>query len=370
MARVNGAGRLAAALAAGAVAWAALRKSAVDQESASGGTAARGVSQDSSERLQGRGRGAERPGEIPTLGWRDILWRTYAQLGKDAVMLVAAGVTFYGLLSLFPAITALISIYGLFADPGTVIDQVEALSGVLPEEALGILAGQMERVAGQPTAGLGLGFAGGLAIALWSANNGMKAIVQAMNVAYNEEEKRGFFRLNAITLLFTLGAIAVVLLAVASIVVLPVVLGFVGLGDVAAMALRLARWPLLLLVIIVAVSLIYRYGPSRTRARWRWISPGSILASVIWVAASILFSWYVANFGTYNETYGSLGAVIAFMVWMWVSATIIIMGAELNAEIEHQTARDSTTGPVRPMGERGAMVADTLGQPVVKQGRA
>lgn len=315
-------------------------------------------------RFSGPGRAAESPRDIPVAGWKDILWRTYEQLGKDRVMLVAAGVTFYGLLALFPAITALISIYGLFADPDVVVDHVDALSGFLPEEALGLIGGQMERIAAQPTGGLSFGFAIGLAVALWSANNGMKAIMTATNVAYNEQETRGFLRLNAVAFAFTLGAMLAVLLAIGAIVVLPIMLGFVGLGATADAAVRLGRWPLLLMAIILGVSLIYRYAPNRLRAQWRWISPGSVLASVIWIVASILFSWYVTNFGTYNETYGSLGAVIAFMVWMWVSATIIIMGAELNSEIERQTIRDSTVGPGAPLGERGAQAADTVGPAV------
>jgi membrane protein len=226
------------------------------------------------------------------------------------------------------------------------------------------VGGQMESLAQQPRGSLGLGFAIGLIIALWSANNGMKAIIDAMNVAYNEAEGRSFIRLTMVSFMFTLGAIALLILALGAIVVLPIVLAFLGnaLGDTLETVLNLARWPVLLLIVIFAVSVLYRYGPNRERAEWRWVTPGSLLASVVWIVASIGFSWYVANFGTYNETYGSLGAIIGFMVWMWISATIIIMGAELNSEIEHQTRRDSTTGRPLPMGARGARVADELGE--------
>jgi membrane protein len=221
----------------------------------------------------------------------------------------------------------------------------------------------MQTLAQQPSASLGIGFAAGLLIALWSANNGMKAIIDAMNVAYNEHEQRSFIRLTLVSFLFTLGAIALIMLAMSAIVVLPIMLAFLGdaLGDTMQTILNVARWPLMLLIVVFAISLLYRYGPNRERAEWRWVTPGSLLASIIWIIASIAFSWYVSNFGTYNETYGSLGAIIGFMVWIWISATIIIMGAELNAEMEHQTGRDSTTGRPRAMGARGAVVADKLG---------
>lgn len=353
MAWNGGIGRIATAVAAVFLASVALRRTSSAE--------ARSHREDY-EYEDSRGRSATGPTEIPATGWKDILWRTYAEMNNDRVLLVAAGVTFYGLLALFPALTAFVSIYGFFADPQSVVEHVGIVSGFLPEGAVEIVSGQMERIATQPTDRLSLGFIFGLGIALWSANNGMKAIFDATNVAYNEEEKRSFIRLNAVSLLFTLGAIAVLLMAIAAIVVLPIVLGFVGLGQAAEATLRILRWPVLLLIIITGISLIYRYGPSRARAKWRWISPGSVIASFGWIIASLLFSWYVANFDTYNETYGSLGAVIAFMVWMWVSATIIIMGAELNSEMEHQTARDSTTGDRKPMGARGAHMADTLGR--------
>ncbi|MFC7705827.1 YihY/virulence factor BrkB family protein [Plastorhodobacter daqingensis] len=310
----------------------------------------------------GRGRTAAGPLQIPLAGWKDILWRSYGQLGQDRVMLVAAGVTFYGLLALFPALTALISVYGLFADAGTVVRHVGMMEGLLPDSAIEILSGQMERIAAQPTGQLGFGFVMGLGITLWSANNGMKAIFDAMNVAYNEVEGRSFLRLTAVSLFFTLCAMALVVVIIGVVVLLPVALRFVGLDGLGELALRVGRWPVLLLALIGAICVIYRFAPDRERPDWRWVWPGALVAAVVWVAASIGFSWYVTSFDSYNETYGSLGAVIAFMVWMWVSATIVIMGAELNAEMERQTRRDSTTGAPLPMGQRGAQAADTLGQ--------
>lgn len=309
-----------------------------------------------------RGRRADRPSEIPPAGWKDIALRLIGQFTGNRVMLVAAGVTFYGLLALFPALTALVSIYGFFADPGTVIDHANSLALVLPPGAVEIISGQMERIAEQPSDRLSLGVVLGLAIALWSTNTGVKTVIDSINVAYGEPEKRGFFHLNAVSFAFTLGGIAFVILALMMIVIVPVIMGLLGVQEVFDIAFRFARWPLLLVVVTLAITILYRYGPSRNRARWRWITPGAAFAAVAWLIVSFLFSWYVQNFDSYNETYGSLGAVIAFMMWMWLSAMTVIIGAMIDAEIEHQTARDSTVGPDRPIGERGAHMADTVGK--------
>jgi membrane protein len=312
-------------------------------------------------REQGRGREATSPHEIPAKGWKDILWRTYEEINKDRILAVAAGVTFYGLLALFPAIAALVSIYGLFADPAIIQDHLNLLSGVLPGGALEIISEQVKRITSKESGTLGFAFVSGLVISLWSANAGMKAVFDALNVAYDEEEKRGFIALNLRSLTFTFGMIFFVLVAVGAIVVIPVLLDFIGLGEVTEWIISLARWPVLLGVIVLVLAVFYRYGPSRDTAQWRWISAGSMVAAVVWVAASMLFSWYVANFGNYNETYGSLGAVIGFMTWMWLSTTVVLVGAELNAEIEHQTVQDTTEGPEKPLGARGARMADTVG---------
>jgi membrane protein len=309
-----------------------------------------------------RGRAASSPTEIPAKGWKDIVWRSYEEMNKDRILAVAAGVTYFGLLALFPAITALVSMYGLFADAATINDHLTAMSGFLPGGALDVIGDQVKRITAQGEGTLGFAFFFGLALSLWSANAGMKALFDALNVAYDEEEKRGFFALNLASLTFTLGAIAFVLLAVGGIVVIPIVLKFIGLGPVVEWILWLARWPALLLVIITGLAVLYRYGPSRDKAEWRWITPGSIFAALVWIVASMLFSWYVSNFANYNETYGSLGAVIGFMTWMWLSTTIVLVGAEVNAEIEHQTKKDTTAGPAQPLGERGAEMADTVGE--------
>jgi membrane protein len=283
-----------------------------------------------------RGRHAQAPWQIPFQGWKDIVWRTYEQIGEDRLLAVAAGVVFYGLLAVFPAVTALVSLYGLFASPAVISDQLALLSGILPDGAVEILREQIGRLTANSSK-LGLGFIFGLAIALWSANSGMKAIMDALNVVYEEKEKRGFIKLNLVSLGFTLAGIGVLLLALATVVVLPVALNYLGLHNATEQLLRFARWPLLIVVIIFGLAVLYRYGPSRREPRWQWISVGSVVAAVAWLVSSALLSWYLASFAHYDATYGSLGAAIGMMMWMWVSSIVILFGAQLNSESEHQT---------------------------------
>jgi membrane protein len=311
---------------------------------------------------QDRGRDAETPAQIPAKGWKDIAWRVYEGIQNDRVLLVAAGVTFYALLALFPATAALVSLYGLFADPSTINEHLRLVSGFLPDGALEVIGDQVKRIASQK-ATLGITFIGTLALALWGANAGTKAIFDALNIIYKEREKRSFVALTLQSLLFTVGAIALMLVALAGIVVVPVMLKLLGIAQESGAALlSLLRWPLLYLLILFALACLYRYGPSRDEPQWRWVTWGSAIAGAFWIAGSLLLSWYVANFGTYNATYGSLGAVIGFMVWMWLSTIVVLVGAEINAEMEHQTAKDTTEGRPKPMGARGAKMADELGE--------
>jgi membrane protein len=309
----------------------------------------------------GRGREAAQPQEIPARGWWDIMWRVYGEIEDDRILAVAAGVTFYGLLALFPALAAFVSLYGLVADPGTISEHLTALGGFLPGGALDVISEQVKRITTGNDTALGFAFFSGLAVSLWSANAGVKAVFDALNVAYEEKEKRSFIVLNLVSLAFTFGGIVFIILAMTGIVVVPVILKYIGLGGVTDWLVWIGRWPALLVVTIGALAVLYRYGPSRERAQWRWLAPGGILAAVGWMIFSMLFSWYVGSFGNYNETYGSLGAVVGFLTWMWLSVTIILVGAELNAETEHQTAQDTTEGPHAPLGARGAQMADTVG---------
>ena len=307
-----------------------------------------------------RGRAATDPTQITAAGWKDVAVRTFLEFNKDRVLSVAAGVTFYTLLSLFPAVAALVSCYGLFADVNVINDHLASLQGVLPSGAIEIIGDQVKRIAAKGGGTLGLTFFTSLTLSLWSANAAMKAMFDALNVVYEEEEKRSFIMLNLRSLTFTVGALVFTIFALASIVVLPVVFNFIGISA-GAWYVAALRWPALVVVLLGGLSLLYRYGPSRERARWRWVGVGSVVAGLLWLAASLLFSWYVASFGNYNETYGSLGAVIGFMTWIWISSTIVLLGGEINAEIEHQTGQDTTTGAALPLGEREARMADTVG---------
>ena len=317
---------------------------------------ARAAAPDASE----RGRHADSPAQIPARGWWDILKRTFNEVSEDRVLTEAAGITFYSLLALFPAVAAMVSIYGLFAEPATIAQNLEVLGTVVPEGGMQIIEEQVKRITSKPNAALGLGAIIGLLTALWSSNQAMKAFVDALNVVYGEKEERSFVRRTLLTLAFTVAGILFILLATVSVVVVPVALNFVGLGGTAETLISLARWPVMLLVVGLFLACLYRFGPDRALKKWRWVTWGSFTAAVLWGAVSAGFSYYVSNFGNYNETYGSLGAVIGFMTWIWISSTVVLVGAELDAEIEHQTARDTTVGPEKPLGARGAKMADQV----------
>lgn len=306
----------------------------------------------------GRGRSATSPIEIPDRGWKDVAIRTYEQIGDDRLLAVAAGVVFYGLLALFPAITALVSSYALFADPKTISDHMSFIADTLPAGSFTIVQEQVERVLSKGETKLGFAFGVSLLLAIWSANGGMKAIIDALNVVYDEEETRGFVKLNAVSLAFTLGALLAVLTAIGLVVAAPIAMSSLGLGHVGELILRYGRWPALAVMILLGLALLYRFGPSRKTPKWKWVSIGSLLAAVAWLTGSAVLSYYLANYAGYDATYGSLGAAIGLMMWM--STIVVLFGAE-NSELEHQTAQDSTEGGGKPLGSRGAEVADTVG---------
>jgi membrane protein len=284
------------------------------------------------------GRLASTPSEIPARGWKDVLLRVWNNIGEDRIMLVAAGVTFYCLLAIFPAIAALVALYGLFADPSTISRNLDGLSGVLPGGALEVVRNQMNLVASQGYSRLGVAFIISFLISLWSANAGIKSIFDALNLVYSEKEKRGLIGLNLVSLAFTIATIVFVLVAIGCIATLPAVFSSGQLSGPSTQIAQIARWPILLVVIAFGIALVFRYGPSRAEPQWRWITRGSAFAAVAWIVVSIAFSWYAQNFGSYNKTYGSLGAIIVFMFWMWLSVAVILVGAELDAEMEDQTA--------------------------------
>jgi membrane protein len=309
----------------------------------------------------GRGRQATHPLQIPWRGWYDILWRTYREMNSDRLLAIAGGVAFFILLALFPAITALVSAYGLFFNGTTIANNLLLLNDVVPENVLSVVHEQAARIASNSGGALSIGFAAGILASLWSAMGGVKAMIDALNVIYEQKEGRDLIKLNLVALGFTLAGFAAFLLAMAAIVVLPLVLSPMGLGSVTETLTRLAGWPVLLVVLLIGLAVLYRHGPDRRAARWQWVTVGSLFAAVTWIIASFLFSWYLTSFANYNATYGSLGAVVGLMIWLWISTIVVLLGAELNAEIEHQTARDSTIGAEKPLGARGAVMADTVG---------
>ncbi|WBU60613.1 YihY/virulence factor BrkB family protein [Paracoccus albus] len=266
--------------------------------------------------------------------WVAVLKGTVSEIGEDRVTSVAGGVTFFGLLALFPAITALVSIFGLVADPAVISEQLDNMAEFIPPSALDIIRGQVESIVSSP--GTALSFAGiaGLLATLWSANGGMKALMDALNVAWFQKEERGFIKLNLVSLAMTIGAIFLLIALIGTIAVLPAVLNWLPLPEETRGFVSAIRWPIMFAVLMLAISLLYRWGPSRNDAHFSWVSPGALIATIGLVGTSALFSWYAANFANYNETYGTLGAVIVLMMWLWISAIVILVGAEVNSVAE------------------------------------
>lgn len=309
----------------------------------------------------GRGRIARHPLHIPPLGWKDIAWRVYREMGADRIPAVAGGVTFYVLLAIFPAIGVFVAVYGLIADVHAVQDQLNRMAAVFPPDVLHIIGDQMLRVTRTHQATLSAAFVVSLLLSVWSANAGMKALVDGLNIAYDEEEKREYLHRTAVTYLATLGGIVFLALVTAVLVAAPFAFRAIGFGDAWWWWIPL-RWLVVFAIAAGAFALMYRFGPCRRPPRWRWVTLGGVAAALTWLGGSLGYSWYVNNIAHFSVTYGSLGAAVGFMVWIWFSVVTVLMGAELNAEIEHQTAIDSTVGPEKPMGERGAAMADSVGK--------
>ncbi|WFR97845.1 YihY/virulence factor BrkB family protein [Rhizobium tumorigenes] len=303
---------------------------------------------------------ADVPEAIPAKGLRDVFWRVLHEVSEDRVTLIAGGVTFYLLLALFPALAALVSLYGLVADPVTISENLGKLAGMLPPGAFDMFADQIKSLAEKRDSSLGLTFFFGLAVALWSTHNGTLAIFDAMNIAYEEKEKRGIIKLNVVAFCFTICGMLAAIVMIGLVALLPTVLSYIWLDQFKENALLLLRWPIVLVVVAATVLAIYRVGPSREPPKLRWMTWGALLTIIGLTAMSLGLSYYLSHFANYNATYGTLGALIGFLVWTWLSVTVLIVGGELNAELEHQTAKDSTTGSPKPLGQRGAYVADNV----------
>lgn len=313
----------------------------------------------SSFRTPDRGRSARTPTDIPARGWKEVLQRVVEELRRDHVSLLAAGVAFKALLALFPALIAAVSLWGLLADPETITEQIAGLVSALPEDVGGIIEQQLTKVADAGTGALSWTLALSILLALWTASAGMAGLVEGCNAAYDEIDGRSFVHKRGLALAFTVGGLVFLLLALALIAVLPAVLATLGLGPGAELAVRIGQWPILALLAIGVMALIYRYAPDRAEPRFRWVTGGAVLATVVWLLASAVFTVYVEVAGRFTETYGALAGVIVLMLWLYLTAFSILFGAEFNAETERQTTVDTTAGAPQPMGQRDAHVADT-----------
>lgn len=308
----------------------------------------------------GRGRHADTPTEVPPKGWLDILVRTKNQIAADNLSVVAAGVGFYGFVAVVPALASIIALYALISDPVQIREHIAALTQVVPPQVMPLLEEQMTRIASDQQAA-GWSFIVGLALALYSSSRAVVAMITGLNIAYDEVEKRSFIKLNLVAFALTGFVVVGALLAIGLVAILPSLLSALPVSSHFETLLNWLRWPVLVGGFMIALTVMYRYAPSRNEPQWKWVSAGAILATGLWVAGSAAFSFYVSQFGSYDKTYGSLGAIVVFLLWLFLSAFLILIGAELNSEMERQTVEDTTDAPPEPLGQRGAEAADTVG---------
>jgi membrane protein len=306
---------------------------------------------------------AEKPTQIPARGWKQILKRAWAENNADNMPIIGGGVAFFAFLAIFPALIATISIYGLVATPETVAQQVEDLSAQLPEEAASLIGEQLTTITQNSGGALSLSLAISVLAALWSASGGTGNLITAVNLAYDEVETRGFVKRKALALGLTLGAIVFVLVTFALVAVVPVVIDMLPLGVVGTVLAQVIRWVLLLGVFAGSLAVLYRVAPDRDAPQLKWVSLGAVVVTIIWALVSLGFSFYVDNFGSYSKTYGAIAGVIVLMLWLYLTCYLILLGAEINSEAEHQTAQDTTEGDPVPMGQRNATMADELPDP-------
>jgi membrane protein len=310
----------------------------------------------------GRGREADKPGDIPSAGWKDVLLRVKSRIPEHHLSIIAAGTAFYGLLASFPALTALFGLYALAFDGRQIYEHLSSLKEELSPDALRLFLALVEALAQSNRWRLGLGIGAGILFTLWGASLGIRALMSALNVTYEEREERSFVVRTALASLLTIGAICVASLVIAAVIGVPVAIQLLPLDPLLHALLVYARWPIVAAMFWLSLLVMYRYGPSRTLARWSWVSWGAFVATALWLCGSGLISWYVVNFGGYNKVYGSVGLIVILLLWFLVSAFCVLLGAEINAELERQTRKDTTVGERKPLGERGAKVADTIGK--------
>jgi membrane protein len=288
------------------------------------------------------GHGADHYDTIPSRGWKDVLWRAWAEVSDHNLFLIAGGVTYAFVLAMFPGLAALVSIYGLVLDAGQIERQVAALSGVLPAQTQELLSQELHNLVQASSRALGFAAAAGLLIALWSASRGMSGLITAINIAYEEEDRRGFIRFNLLAIALTLGLVIGGTAAIALVAVLPAAVQFVAVGPATKWLLLIVQWPLLIVMVMLGLAVLYRFGPDRAEPQWRWVSPGAVTATLLWIAGSVGFTIYVANFNSYDTTYGSLSGMVILLTWLYLSALTVLLGAVINAQSERQTPKGST----------------------------
>ena len=299
------------------------------------------------------------PLQLPPRAMLSALWRVKSLMTDNYANMVAASIAFYGLLAIFPAIAALISLWGLVSDPLAVQQQIEAMNGIVPQEAVAIISQQAIKVSTNPQAGMSVTAIGGLLFTLYSASKGVRGFMAGLNIIYGEQEHRGMIHQALINVTLTLGLVLSTIITLAAIAVVPAIINYLPFGDLLSSIMLYARWPLMLMLVLFAIALLYRFAPDRRAARWQWLTPGALAATLLWLLGSAGFSIYVRNFSSYNETYGSIGAVVILLMWFWLSAYIVLLGAGINREFERETSTDTTVGAERPMGDREAYAADT-----------
>ena len=314
------------------------------------------------EDAQGRGRNADAPTEIPAKGWKDILIRVKKEISQDNVSMLAASMAYYALLASVPALTSFVLLYAWFSDPADINRNIAEIARFIPEDVEKIIREQLTALSSKAPTTLGLSAIATFLFSLWSASKGSTSVIESMNIIYGEKESRSFIKRSSLALMLTGLGTVLCLVAVVVVVGLPAITGMFHFGTLFEALSNGLGWVLLLGIFSLFLSSVYRFGPNRQKPKWKWVSAGSVIASVLWALTSLLFTWYAANFGNFNKTYGSLGAVVVMMTWFYLSSYIILLGGEINSELEHQTKKDTTTGVPAPMGARGARMADTLGE--------
>lgn len=307
-----------------------------------------------------KGHNAATPRQIPKAGWWDILKRVYAQSASKNLSIVAAGIAFFAMLAIFPGLIALVAVYGLVADPATIQHEIDAVHGIIPGEAQKIISTFLTTLIHSSSSRLGIGLVLSILFALWSARAGTVSLMEGLNIAYEEPEKRGTIRYEVVALAMTIAIIVFAVVALGLIAAVPAVVDLMPVSGPVKTIGVIAPWPLLIILAILGLAATYRFAPSRREAKWRWVTVGSVTATLFWIIASIGFSFYVQKFGSYDKTFGSLGAVVVLLTWFYLTAYMVLIGACMNAEMERQTARDTTEGREKPMGKRGARMADSV----------